>query len=118
MKLYQLNEQAKKTKIAGAEKLHSLLVHLYDEEGIESRLFEESTEAESGVLYMLEEHIEHGFDNMTQVAPLSMLIQHERAYELIDSIHRHGLFIAEMKEWNAKNASSSPAVTSCPALIN
>ncbi|MEZ8042544.1 DUF2913 family protein [Vibrio sp. 10N.237.312.C02] len=102
MKLYQLNDQAKKTKLAGAEKLYSLLVHLYDEEGIESRLFEEGTEAEPSVLYMLEEHIEQGFDNMTQISPLSMLIQHERAYDLIDSIHRHGLFIAEMKEWNAK----------------
>lgn len=101
MKLYQLNEKAKKIKIAGAEKLYSLLVYLYDEEGIESRLLEEGTEAEPNVLYLLEEHIEHGFDNMTQITPLSMFIQHERAYDLIDSIHRHGLFIAEIKEWNA-----------------
>ncbi|MGX9523003.1 hypothetical protein ACWX0P_30215 [Vibrio mediterranei] len=30
-----------------------------------------------------------------------MLIQHEHAAELIDTINRHGWFIAEMKEWNA-----------------
>ncbi|HAS6410548.1 TPA: DUF2913 family protein, partial [Vibrio vulnificus] len=41
MKLYELNSQANRTKLAGAEKLYSLLVHLYDVEGIESRLFEE-----------------------------------------------------------------------------
>ncbi|KFK48392.1 DUF2913 family protein, partial [Vibrio vulnificus] len=46
MKLYELNSQANRTKLAGAEKLYSLLVHLYDVEGIESRLFEEGSEAE------------------------------------------------------------------------
>ncbi|HBC3902220.1 TPA: hypothetical protein KD856_003962 [Vibrio parahaemolyticus] len=37
-----------------------------------------------------------------QVAPCSMLIQLERAPELIDAINHHGYFIAEMKEWNAE----------------
>ncbi len=102
-RLYQLNEQASRTKLAGAEKLYSLLVYLYDEEGIESRLFDESAQAEPGILYMIEEHIERGFDDAhNQVSPLSMLIELERAPELIDAIHRHGLFIAEMKEWNAE----------------
>ncbi|PNG71453.1 DUF2913 family protein [Vibrio vulnificus] len=104
MKLYELNSQANRTKLAGAEKLYSLLVHLYDVEGIESRLFEEGSETEPGILYMLEEQIEHGFDHEhKQVAPLSMLIQLEKAPELIDSINRHGLFLAEMKEWNASS---------------
>ncbi|ENY3838833.1 DUF2913 family protein [Vibrio vulnificus] len=104
MRLYDLNSQANRTKLAGAEKLYSLLVHLYDVEGIESRLFEEGSEAEAGILYMLEEQIEHGFDNEhKQVAPLSMLMQSEQAPELINSINAHGLFIAEMKEWNAKS---------------
>ncbi|HAS6096905.1 TPA: DUF2913 family protein [Vibrio vulnificus] len=104
MKLYELNSQANRTKLAGAEKLYSLLVHLYDVEGIESRLFEEGSEAEPGILYMLEEQIEHGFDHEhKQIAPLSMLIQLEKAPELIDSINRHGLFLAEMKEWNASS---------------
>ncbi|EGQ8101922.1 DUF2913 family protein [Vibrio parahaemolyticus] len=103
MRLYNLNSQANRAKLAGAEKLYSLLVHLYDAEGIESRLFEEGSEAEPGILYMIEEQIEHGFDQQhKQVAPLSMLIQLERAPELIDSINRHGQFLAEMKEWNAE----------------
>ncbi|NMV12917.1 DUF2913 family protein, partial [Vibrio parahaemolyticus] len=62
MKLHQLNSQSKHTKLIGAEKLYNLLVHLYDVEGIESRLFEEGSEAEPGILYMLEEQVEHGFD--------------------------------------------------------
>ncbi|HBC3544345.1 TPA: DUF2913 family protein [Vibrio parahaemolyticus] len=103
MKLHELNVQASKAKLAGAERLYNLLVYLYDEEGIESRLFEEGSEAEPGILYMIEEHIEHGFDdNHKQVTPLSMLIQLERAPELIDVINHHGYFIAEMKEWNAE----------------
>ncbi|EIA0806499.1 DUF2913 family protein [Vibrio vulnificus] len=101
MKLYELNEKASKAKLAGAEKLYHLLVYLYDEEGIESRLFEEGSKAESGILYMIESHIEHCFNaENKQVAPCSMLIQLERAPELIDTINRHGYFIAEMKEWN------------------
>ncbi|MCQ9091275.1 DUF2913 family protein [Vibrio alginolyticus] len=101
MKLHELNAQASKAKLAGAERLYHLLVYLYDEEGLESRLFEEGNEAEPGILYMIEAHIEHGFDDKhQQVAPLSMFIQLERAPELIDSINHHGYFIAEMKEWN------------------
>lgn len=103
MKLYDLNTQASKTKLVGAEKLYSLPVYLYDTEGIGSRLFDEGSEAEPGVLCMLEEQIEHGFnDENNQVAPLSMLIQLERAPELIDVINRHGLFLAEVKEWNGE----------------
>ena len=103
MRLHELNSQANRTKLVGAEKLYNLLVHLYDVEGIESRLFEEGSEAEPGILYMLEEQIEYGFDQEhNQVTPLSMLIQLERAPELIESINHHGLFLAEMKEWNAE----------------
>ncbi len=104
MRLHELNSKATRTKLVGAEKLYNLLVHLYDTEGIESRLFEEGSQAESGILYMLEEQIEHGFDQEhKQITPLSMLIQSEQAPELINSINAHGLFIAEMKEWNAKS---------------
>ncbi len=101
-KLYELNDKAKQTKVAGAEKLYSLLVFLYDQEGIESRLFDELQQAEKDVLYMLEEHIELGFDaDNNQVSPLSLLIESERAPELVPVINSHGCFIAEMKEWNA-----------------
>lgn len=104
MRLHELNSKATRTKIVGAEKLYNLLVHLYDTESIESRLFEEGSQAESGILYMLEEQIEHGFDQEhKQITPLSMLMQSEQAPELVNSINAHGLFTAEMKEWNAKS---------------
>lgn len=103
MKLHKLNAQSNQTKLVGADKLYNLLIHLYEKEGIESQLFEEGSEAEPRILYILKEQIEHGFDQeYNQVTPLSMLIQLDRAPELINSINAHGLFLAEMKEWNAE----------------
>lgn len=103
IRLHKLNSQANRTKLVGAEKLYNLLVHLYDAEGIESKLYEEGNEAEPGILYMLEEQIEHGFDQEhKQVTPLSMLIQSERGPEIVDVINAHGLFVSEIKEWNAE----------------
>ena len=103
MRLDQLNSQSSRATLVGAEKLYNLLVHLYDAEGIESRLFEEGSEAEPNIIYMIEEQVEYGFNQEhKQIAPLSMLIQLERAPDLISSINAHGLFIAEMKEWNAE----------------
>ncbi|MCG9657938.1 DUF2913 family protein [Vibrio mediterranei] len=101
-KLYELNEKANQTKVDGLEKLYKLLVHLHEEEGLESKLFEEGITAKPGVLYMLQEHLEHGFNDKTgqQHSPVTMLIQLERAPELIDVINRYGWFTAEMKEWN------------------
>ena len=101
MRLYQLNEKANNTKIEGAERLYSLLTYLYDEHGIESRLFEEGSEPEPEILYMLGDHIEHCFDNDNQqIAPLSMLIQSESAPQLESIIKQQGWFSAEIKEWN------------------
>ncbi|MCG9575396.1 DUF2913 family protein [Vibrio tubiashii] len=101
MRLYQLNEKANNTQVAGAERLYSLLTYLYDEHGIESRLFEEGSEPEPEILYMLGDHIEHCFDSDNQqIAPLSMLIQSESAPQLEAIIKQQGWFSAEMKEWN------------------
>ena len=44
LKLYDLNEKANQTTLAGADKLYSLLVYLYDEEKLESRLVDEKKE--------------------------------------------------------------------------
>lgn len=96
-KLYQLNDQA---QINSVEKLYSLLLYLHEKEGLESKLFEEGTIAEPGFLYLIEGHIKHGFDdNNKQIAPISMLIESQRAPELLDIIHQFGWFYAEMKQW-------------------
>ncbi|MGR5178875.1 DUF2913 family protein [Vibrio mediterranei] len=106
VRLNELNKQANQTLSAGTDRLFNLLVHLQSL-GFESQLFEEDSTAEADVLYMLEEQIEHGFDDgHQQVAPLSMLIQSERVQELIDAINHHSLFIAEMKEWNVQTAQA------------
>ncbi|WP_070962196.1 DUF2913 family protein [Vibrio sonorensis] len=101
LKLYRLNEKANNTKIEGVERLYSLLTYLYDEHGIESRLFEKGSNQEPEILYMLGDHIEHCFDkDNQQTAPLSMLIQSESAPQLEKIIKQQGWFSAEMKEWN------------------
>ncbi len=100
-RLFELQDNANQSTLVGAERLYSLLVYLYDEAGFELRLFEEGSEAEEGIIYMLQEHIEHGFNDKDHVAPLSMLIQSEKAPSLINTINQHGWFEATMKEWNA-----------------
>lgn len=107
MKLYELHEKANHVVINGAERLYSLLTYLYDEKGIESKLFDENDEAQPEVLYMLADHIEHCFNaNQQQVAPLSMLIQSQQAQELIDVINQHGWFHADMKEWEPEKGQA------------
>ena len=107
MKLYDINEQAKKTDLASVEKLYSLLVYLDDQHAIPSRLHSEEETIESGVLYLLQEHIEACFnDEQRQVAPISMLIQSENGPGLVDAIHAHGWFQAEVKEWNPDTAQT------------
>ena len=107
MKLYGINEQAKKTDLASVEQLYSLLVYLDDNHGIQSCLHSEDEAIEEGVLYLLQEHIENCFnDEQRQVAPISMLIQSEQGPGLVDAIHAHGWFQAEVKEWNPDTAQT------------
>ncbi|WP_435000012.1 DUF2913 family protein (plasmid) [Vibrio scophthalmi] len=100
MKLYELNQKAQSIQLDGVNRLYSLLEFL-DHKGVQSRLFEEGMTAEHGTLYLIEDHIEHGFDESSkQISPISMIIQSKTAYDLVDVINHHGLFQAEMKEWN------------------
>lgn len=98
IKLYQLNDKANQCTIAGAENLYSLLVHLNNERGLESRLFDETRETEENIIYILEEHLEHCFEGQNQVAPISLLTQLPSAPELIEEINITPWFYAEMKE--------------------
>ncbi len=100
IKLYQLNDKANQCTMAGAENLYSLLVHLNNERGLESRLFDETKETEENIIYLLEEHLEHCFEGQNQIAPISLLTQLPSAPELIEEINITPWFYAEMKEWN------------------
>ncbi|MGR5096670.1 hypothetical protein ACPV5O_25700 [Vibrio maritimus] len=99
--MFEINEKAEDTQVAGAEKLYALPVYLNDEARLEPFSFEEGRIAKPDMLCMLVEHIAHCFGHDgPQTAPLSMLIQLERATELIVLINQHGWFYTEMKEWN------------------
>ncbi|WP_272159097.1 DUF2913 family protein [Vibrio algivorus] len=100
-KLYELNRQAIEAKTSSRENLIKLLVYLKDHEGFDSQVFDDCQPTEPEVLYMLSDHIEHCFDDTGhQIAPFSMLVESPRANHLLDIINQHGLFRAEMKEWN------------------
>ena len=99
-KLWALNGMSLKHKVVGAEKLYTLLVHLYDTQGLESRLFEEGDSTEPSVLYLLASHIDEAFQDGEQCASISMLIEWHDAPSLIEVIEASGLFHAELKEWN------------------
>nr|WP_240697192.1 DUF2913 family protein [Vibrio genomosp. F6] len=70
-KLYLLNTQSKAHRVAGAELLYHLLVVLYDKEGIESKLLDETQLCETGILYVLEQLLEHCFKDGGCKSPLS-----------------------------------------------
>ncbi|MCG6357195.1 DUF2913 family protein [Vibrio fluvialis] len=101
-KLLWLHDSMTMAKTTDMAKLHALLVYLNEYVGVESEVFLEGQEASPDLLYMLEEQIQHGFnDHKQQVAPLSMLIQSDQAHRLESVVNEHGGFIAETKEWNA-----------------
>ncbi len=99
--LLEINQKAQVLHTRGTETLYSLLNYLGEEESFNSELFFEGCSAEYGVIYLLEEHITAGFDSAgQQVAPISLLIQHKGAPQLLEAVARHGYFEAEMKEWD------------------
>lgn len=100
-RLYELYNQAEKAKVSSREKLMSLFTYLNDEHRFDSQVFDETQQAEPEVLYMLEEHLEHCFDESGyQIAPLSLMVESSRAPELVSLINHNGSFKAEMHEWN------------------
>lgn len=100
-KLHELNQQAIKVKASSRDNLIRLLADLKDNEGFDSQVFDEGQPTDPEVLYMLEDHLEHCFDELGyQVAPLSIMLESSRAPELVSPINHHGSFKAEMHEWN------------------
>ena len=99
-RMVELLSVAGKHQFNGVQRLYDLLVHLQENHGLVSHLFNPDTKAEPEILYVLEDHIEHCFENDEQVAPVSMLIQSNKAPNLVDIINQQRSFQAEMKEWN------------------
>lgn len=99
-RMYELLNVSKNCDFDGVQKLYDLLVYLDEEEGFPSLLFESNEKTLPEVLYVLEDHIEHCFEKDRQIAPVSMLLQSERAPSLINIINRQQTFKAELHEWN------------------
>jgi hypothetical protein len=100
-RLYELHSLADECKPTDLSKLMELLVYLNDEANIDSKVYEEDQETLPNVLYMLESHIEHCFDdNEMQIAPISMLIHTPLPDEVIDAVHKFNRFSCEMKQWD------------------
>ncbi|ELY5142030.1 TPA: DUF2913 family protein [Vibrio parahaemolyticus] len=100
-RLYELHALADECKPTDLSKLMELLVYLNDEVNIDSKVYEEGQETLPNVLYMLESHIDHCFDdNEMQVAPVSMFIQNPTPSELIQTINEFNKLTCEMKQWD------------------
>ena len=94
-------------KANDAQKLFDLLSILLSEHGFDSKIFDESAQAEPEVIYVLQDHLENCFDDSgQQIAPLSMLIESDRSLELIEFINATQLFSAELKESDSNNQQS------------
>lgn len=90
-------------KANDAQSLYDLLNILLHEHGFDSKMFDESVKAEPSVIYVLQEHLENCFEaNGKQIAPVSMLIEHDSVSSLIELINETQLFFAELKECNQK----------------
>ncbi|EOK5605096.1 DUF2913 family protein [Vibrio parahaemolyticus] len=104
-RLYELHALAGESKPTDLSNLMELLVYLNDEANIDSKVYEEGQETLPNILYMLESHIEHCFDeNERQIAPVSMFIHTSTPSELIQTINEFNKLTCEMKQWD-KNTS-------------
>lgn len=90
-----------------AQRLYDLLNILFNEHGFDSKMFDESGKAEPEIIYVLRDHLENCFEaNGRQIAPVSMLVESERAISLIKIINDTKLFLAKIKEFNENTRQS------------
>lgn len=104
-KLNELHDLALvyQAKANDAKKLYELLNILSHEHGFNSMMFDDSVKAEPGVIYVLQDHIDNCFEaNGKQIAPVSLLIEHESVSSLVEIINGTQLFFATLKECNEK----------------
>ena len=84
-----------------AQKLFELLEILRYKLGMDSRFVNETERRIPGFIYMLQEHIEHGFNEAgEQVAPVSLFLESDKVCGLVEAIKQTGLFSAEMQQIN------------------
>ncbi len=94
-----------KASVNDAQRLFDLLNILFDEHGFDSRLFKEDEQTEPEIIYVLQDHLEHCFENDgKQTAPVSLLIEFVKNTPdtLITLINQTRLFIAALHEHNSE----------------
>ncbi|AQS39783.1 Protein of unknown function (DUF2913) [Shewanella psychrophila] len=93
-KLHQRLEES----LTDAQKLFDLLEILRCEQGLESRFINENERRVPGFIYMLQEH---GFNQAgEQVSPVSLFLESDKVYGLVEAIELTGLFGAELQQLN------------------
>ena len=87
--------------VTAAQKLFELLEILRYEQGLDSRFVNETERRVPGFIYMLQEHVEHGFNQAgEQVSPISLFLESDKISGLIGAIEQTGLFRTEMQQMN------------------
>ncbi|QDO84027.1 DUF2913 family protein [Shewanella psychropiezotolerans] len=87
--------------LTDAQRLFDLLEILRCEQGLDSRFVNETERRVPGFIYMLQEHIENGFnDDGEQVSPISLFLESDKTGGLVEAIEQTELFSAEMKQLN------------------
>lgn len=78
-KLLEIQRLSRKAKqnVSDAHRLYQLLNILFDQYGIDSKIFKDKVE-KSNTIYLLQDHLEHCFEESgKQVAPVSLFMQCE-----------------------------------------
>ena len=81
------------------EHFYSLLNHLENTLKLPSLLFEKDKPAQDNHIYVLSEHIDHGFDdNGIQVAPLALVVNSSHWQQIEIEVNQHGHFLTEVTD--------------------
>lgn len=102
-KLIELQRMGSKhrEKNTDAHALFELIEHLEKDHNFTSKMYSSKLVSIPDIVYLIPDHMDNCFaEDGTQIAPISMLIESERAQELARVINQTKLFTAHMKEWN------------------
>ena len=100
LKLYQIYHPLKEQN--DCDRLYALLSKMDSDHGIQSDLVQAPEAAKlADVLYLLPEHIEHCFDDASnQIAPISVLIESDKHYEIMRLVSESSDFQVSLVEAN------------------
>lgn len=84
-----------------AHALFELIERLKIDHNFTSKMYSPKFVSTPDVIYLIPDHMDNCFaEDGTQIAPISLFIESERAQELAGVINQTKLFTAHMKEWN------------------